>query len=139
VRKRSDIEFKGKRVECRLPARLVLLICLRKCCGWWPMAGRKIRIALRRANDAMERRIGRRRAPFQPLERDETDYQQRHFANLAAVAFLLALAIGITATVQMFDRQFQLERCLLMGRKDCVDVAAGAPHRMIAYRPREPR
>lgn len=55
--------------------------------------------------------------------RDETDYAQRHFVNLAATAFLLALAICIAWTIRVFDQQQALERCIASGRKDCVQIS----------------
>jgi len=55
--------------------------------------------------------------------RDETDYAQRHFVNLAATAFLLALAICIAWTIRIFDQQQTLERCIASGRKDCVQIS----------------
>lgn len=60
----------------------------------------------------------RRRSQF----RDGTDYEHRHFVNLAAAAFILALALIIGWTVKAFDSQRALERCLDSGRKDCVKV-----------------
>ncbi|MBM3608778.1 MAG: hypothetical protein FJX29_10080 [Alphaproteobacteria bacterium] len=56
-------------------------------------------------------------------EPDETDYEQRHFVNLAAAVFLLALAICIAWTIRIFDQQQALERCIASGRKDCVQIA----------------
>ena len=62
---------------------------------------------------------------------DPIDYDQRHFANLAATAFLLALALCIGATMKWFDYQQNLEKCLLSGRKNCVEVSQGAPRGMV--------
>ena len=53
---------------------------------------------------------------------DRTDYGQRHFVNLVATAFILALAIGMGLTMRAFDQQRSLERCLDSGRKECRQV-----------------
>ena len=55
--------------------------------------------------------------------RDHTDYEHRHFVNLAATAFILALGFVLIWTIQTFDRYRALEKCLDSGRKDCVKVA----------------
>ena len=100
---------------------------------------RKFRQILSRVNDGVEKRIGQKRLHSRDPNSDETDYEQRHFVNLTAAAFLLALALCIAATVQLFDRQQIIENCLLTGRKDCVEVAQGAPRGMIVLRSREQR
>lgn len=60
--------------------------------------------------------------PVRPGSRDTIDYEQRHFVNLCATAFLLALALCIGWTVKMFDQQQRMERCLMSGRKDCIEI-----------------
>ena len=65
---------------------------------------------------------GKQRASRASHFRDRTDYEHRHFVNLAATAFILALAFIIGWTVKAFDSQRALEKCLDSGRKDCVKV-----------------
>lgn len=57
-----------------------------------------------------------------PVLEDETDYEHRHFVNLVAAAFILALALIIGWTIKSFDHRRALERCLESGRKDCIKV-----------------
>ena len=57
-----------------------------------------------------------RRAP------DETDYEHRHFVNLAATVFLLAIGFAIIWTVLSIDRYETRQNCLASGRKDCVQI-----------------
>jgi hypothetical protein len=64
-------------------------------------------------------------------ERDTTDYDQRHFANLCAIAFLLSLALCSIAVIKLFEHQLKLEKCIMSGRKDCVEIAQGAPRGMV--------
>ena len=56
--------------------------------------------------------------------RQPVDYSHRHFVNLAATVFLLSLAIVSIWTINAFDRQEKLQRCINSGRKDCIPVAA---------------
>ena len=53
---------------------------------------------------------------------EATDYEHRYFVNLAATAFILALAFGMAWTIKTFDRHRTLERCLDSGRKDCRQI-----------------
>ena len=53
---------------------------------------------------------------------DRTDYEQRDFVNLAAIAFVLALALGIAWTIKALDHQISLEKCLDSGRKECRQI-----------------
>ncbi len=53
---------------------------------------------------------------------DETDYEHRHFVNLIATAFLLAVGFAIIWTVLQIDRYETKEKCLASGRKDCVQI-----------------
>lgn len=64
-------------------------------------------------------------------QRDGTDYEHRHFVNLCATAFLLALGLCIGWTIKIFDEQQKLERCVLSGRKDCVEVFHRPPRGMV--------
>ncbi len=60
-----------------------------------------------------------------PLAReDDTDYAHRHFVNLLAMAFLLAIAAALIWTVQAIDENEKLQRCLNAGRRDCVKIDA---------------
>jgi len=56
--------------------------------------------------------------------RDETDYAHRHFVNLAATALLLLLATLGVWTIKAIDDQESLRKCLGVGRRDCVQIAA---------------
>jgi hypothetical protein len=54
------------------------------------------------------------------------DYRQRMLANVAAIAFTVALlAIGIWLTVSIAHLR-RTQDCVLMGRHDCVQIAV--PH-----------
>jgi hypothetical protein len=60
-----------------------------------------------------------------PLAReDDTDYDHRHFVNLVAMAFLLAVAAALIWTVLAMDEYEKLQRCLNAGRRDCVKIDA---------------
>lgn len=87
---------------------------------------------MRKMSAQIKSQGGRRGSAWGAIaERDPTDYEHRHFVNLLATAFLLALALCIGVTIKMFDEQQKLEKCLLSGRKDCVPVTQGAPRGMI--------
>ena len=64
---------------------------------------------------------GAKAAPESP--RDETDYDHRHFVNLAATALLLGVGCAIVWTVLAIDRYEANQRCLASGRIDCVRIA----------------
>ena len=53
---------------------------------------------------------------------DDTDYEHRHFVNLLAIVFLLAIAATIIWTVRSIDESERLQRCINMGRRDCVKI-----------------
>ena len=53
---------------------------------------------------------------------DPTDYEHRHFVNLAAAAFLLCIAIAIIWTVKAMEDYENLQKCLGSGRRECVDL-----------------
>ena len=57
-------------------------------------------------------------------ERDEADdFRHRMLANLAAVAFTVALtAIGIWLAMSIADLR-KTQDCVLMGRRDCANIA----------------
>jgi hypothetical protein len=57
-------------------------------------------------------------------QEDDTDYEHRHFVNLLAMAFLLAIAAALIWTVQAIDENEKLQRCLNAGRRDCVKIDA---------------
>ena len=83
------------------------------------------------ALSAQDERNPAGRRPVAMRERDDTDYDQWHFVNLVAAAFLLALALCIGYTIRMFEQQQKIEKCLLSGRKDCIAVTQGAPRGMV--------
>ena len=63
------------------------------------------------------------KAPPAPVRKpDETDYRHRHFVNLAAVAFLLVIAVAIIWTVKAMEDNERLQRCFNSGRRDCVKI-----------------
>ncbi len=75
------------------------------------------------AREAADKLSGNDRRPARRLGfTDRTDYEQRNFVNLAATAFVLALALGIGWTVKALDRQIVLDKCLDSGRKECRQV-----------------
>jgi len=57
-----------------------------------------------------------------PVSDDDTDYEHRHFTNLLAVIFLLAIAGAIIWTVRSIEDNERLQRCLNAGRRDCVKI-----------------
>lgn len=72
-----------------------------------------------------------RDAPVEPLDlsryerpRDEPDdFRQRMLANIAALAFTVALtAIGIWLAMSIADLR-RTQDCVLMGRRDCVRIS----------------
>jgi len=64
-------------------------------------------------------------AALPPLaHEDTTDYEHRHFVNLVAMAFLLAIAAALIWTVLAMDENEKLQRCLNAGRRDCVKIDA---------------
>ncbi len=58
-------------------------------------------------------------------ERDEPDdFRHRMLANLAALAFTVALtAIGIWLAMSIADMR-KTQDCVLMGRRDCAQISA---------------
>ena len=68
--------------------------------------------------------------------RDKTDYQHRHFVNLAATAFLLAVTIATVWTVRAMDKQETLNRCMLSGRQNCIEIPQ-SPRHSVYIPPRE--
>jgi len=53
---------------------------------------------------------------------DDTDYEHRHFINLLAIIFLLAIGGAIIWTLRAMDDYEHLQRCLNAGRRDCVKI-----------------
>ncbi|MGD0722513.1 MAG: hypothetical protein ABR970_15860 [Roseiarcus sp.] len=52
--------------------------------------------------------------------------RRRVFVNLAAAAFLLALAIAIAWVVMALDARRRLENCLNSGRRNCEEIVQPA-------------
>jgi len=57
-------------------------------------------------------------------QNDDTDYAQRHFANLVAVAFILILAIASIWTIKLMLEHEKLQACIDSGRRDCQAIDA---------------
>ena len=53
---------------------------------------------------------------------DAEERGHRTFINLAAAAFLLALAFAVVWVVKSLDDQRKLQNCLNSGRRNCVEV-----------------
>ena len=62
----------------------------------------------------------------EPSSEEAEDRQHRVFVNLAAAAFLLALAIAIIWVVMSLDARRKLENCLNSGRRNCEELAQPA-------------
>ncbi|WP_158817131.1 hypothetical protein [Methylocapsa sp. S129] len=62
----------------------------------------------------------------EPSSEETEDRQHRVFVNLAAAAFLLALAIAIIWVVMSLDARRKLENCLNSGRRNCEELAQPA-------------
>jgi hypothetical protein len=62
----------------------------------------------------------------QPGDEEPEEGQHRVFVNLAAAAFLLALAIAIIWVVMALDAKRKLENCLNSGRRNCDEIAQPA-------------
>ena len=65
---------------------------------------------------------GANRPALAPEPVDDTDYEHRHFINLLAIVFLLAIAGAIIWTVRSIEDNERLQRCLNAGRRDCVKI-----------------
>lgn len=64
-----------------------------------------------------------------PGGEEPEEREHRIFVNLAAAAFLLALAIAIVWVVMALDAHRKLQNCLDSGRRNCEETAdpAAAP------------
>ena len=62
----------------------------------------------------------------QPGGEEPEERQHRVFVNLAAAAFLLALAIAIVWVVMSLDARRKLENCLNSGRRNCEEIVQPA-------------
>ena len=58
-----------------------------------------------------------------PGDDEPEDRRHRVFVNLAAAAFLLALAIAVIWVVMALDARRKLENCLNSGRRNCEEIA----------------
>ena len=56
------------------------------------------------------------------VDPDDTDYEHRHFVNLAAAAFLLAVAIAMVWTIQLMQEHERLQACIDSGRRNCIPI-----------------
>ena len=65
---------------------------------------------------------GVNRLALAPEPVDDTDYEHRHFINLLAIIFLLAIGGAIIWTLRAMDENERLQRCLNAGRRDCVKI-----------------
>ncbi len=61
-------------------------------------------------------------APKRRIEPDNTNYPHRHFINLAATAFLLAVAVAMVWTIKLMEEHERLQACIDSGRRDCVPI-----------------
>ena len=55
-------------------------------------------------------------------DEDSEEREHRVFVNLAAAAFLLALAFAIVWVVMALDARRKLENCLNSGRRNCEEL-----------------
>lgn len=53
---------------------------------------------------------------------DATDYEHRHFVNLVAAAFLLAMMAAIVWTVNSLQNFEELQLCFEAGHRDCLVI-----------------
>ena len=58
-----------------------------------------------------------------PGDEEPDERGHRVFVNLAAAAFLLALAIAVIWVVMALDAHRKLENCLNSGRRNCEEIA----------------
>jgi len=65
---------------------------------------------------------GPTRGEERPGDEEPEERQHRVFVNLAAAAFLLALAIAVIWVVMSLDARRKLENCLNSGRRNCEEL-----------------
>jgi hypothetical protein len=67
--------------------------------------------------------LSRYEKPRQELDQEPDDFRQRMLANIAGFAFTIALmAIGIWLVMNIADLR-RTQDCVLMGRRDCVQIS----------------
>ena len=65
---------------------------------------------------------GPTRGEERPGDEEPEERQHRVFVNLAAAAFLLALAIAVIWVMMSLDARRKLENCLNSGRRNCEEL-----------------
>ncbi len=60
---------------------------------------------------------GRPPRPAEPLE-----HENRDFANIVALVFVVALALGAYWLFQALERHGEIQNCIASGRRNCVDL-----------------
>jgi hypothetical protein len=59
--------------------------------------------------------------PPKPAEPGQDD--NRDFANIVALVFVVALAIGAFWLFKALERHSEIQSCIASGRRNCVDLA----------------
>jgi hypothetical protein len=54
---------------------------------------------------------------------DPTDYEHRHFVNLLAAAFLIAIAVAMVWTVKAVEDYEKLVACISAGHVNCMEFS----------------
>lgn len=61
-----------------------------------------------------------RRGPPPPAEPPE--HENRDFANIVALVFVVGLALGAYWLFQALERHGEIQNCIASGRRNCVDL-----------------